>query len=66
MMPAKMEEHARIKVRIDGALVQTTVGRVLLGGNSSGDDAVRGCQQVDDQEGNDEADRRRLSAGGTS
>jgi DNA-directed RNA polymerase subunit beta' len=25
-----MEEHARIKVRIDGTLVQTTVGRVIL------------------------------------
>jgi DNA-directed RNA polymerase subunit beta' len=26
----EMEEHARIKVRIDGTLVQTTVGRVIL------------------------------------
>ena len=26
----EMEEHARIKVRIDGNLVQTTVGRVML------------------------------------
>ena len=26
----EMEEHARIKVRIEGALVQTTVGRVIL------------------------------------
>jgi DNA-directed RNA polymerase subunit beta' len=26
----EVEEHARIKVRIEGALVQTTVGRVLL------------------------------------
>jgi DNA-directed RNA polymerase subunit beta' len=26
----EVEEHARIKVRIDGSLVQTTVGRVLL------------------------------------
>ncbi|MEW6542080.1 MAG: DNA-directed RNA polymerase subunit beta' [Nitrospirota bacterium] len=27
----EVEEHARIKVRIDGSLVSTTVGRVLLG-----------------------------------
>ena len=27
----EVEEHARIKVRIDGNLVQTTAGRVLLG-----------------------------------
>ncbi|MBM3851990.1 MAG: DNA-directed RNA polymerase subunit beta', partial [Verrucomicrobia bacterium] len=27
----EVEEHARIKVRIDGVLVSTTVGRVLLG-----------------------------------
>ncbi len=27
----EMEEHTRIKVRIDGVLVETTVGRILLG-----------------------------------
>ena len=26
----ELEEHARIKVRIEGTLVQTTVGRVIL------------------------------------
>ena len=36
----ELEEHARIKVRIDGNLVQTTVGRVVLVGSASSGYAV--------------------------
>ena len=37
----ELEEHARIKVRIEGNLVQTTVGRVMLVGRAASGIAVR-------------------------
>ena len=62
----EVEEHARIKVRIDGNLVQTTVGRVVLSDVLPQGMPVRLCEQADDEEGSDEAHRLRLSSSGSS
>ena len=56
----EIEIHAGVKVRMNGSLVDTTTGRILLSEIVPSGDPVRRHQPRDGQEGARQADRRHL------